>query len=363
LGFYGVEAHPLIAELARLKLAQPPSAMPPLEDVASQMVKEASRLAARRLGRTRPAAATQPVLVQRCFSSEHLELLVAIRDVIRKRQDDPAAAYLKWALLGSLRELASAKVGWPYQRPGKQRRPLFGEPEKRFVARARLIQEDLAKFSDETKSTPASVICGDARSADSWHDLAPSGADGCVSSPPYLNNFDYADATRLELYFWGEVTSWSQMCATVRSGMLTATTQQSSVPAASKAQDSLTSFTDTAEHIRSLTSALEEQRKSRERGKEYDRVVPDYFAGIWEVLKHLASRLKPTAPCVWLIGDSAPYGVYIDTPAIIGDLAQQVGFRLEADVVLRHRGKRWSSNATRHDVQLTERLILFRRRS
>jgi DNA modification methylase len=362
LGFFGIEAHPLVAELASLKLDRPSPAIPILEDLARHVVEDATRLVSRRLGRARPAATSQPDLVQRCFALDHLELLVAIRDIIKRRQDEPASAYLKWALLGSLRELASVKVGWPYQRPAMRRRPMFGEPDKRFIARSRLIQDDLSKIASSLDTPLATIYCGDARLSASWNDLEPRTADGCVSSPPYLNNFDYADATRLELYFWGEVTTWSRMCASVRSGMLTATTQQSSVPAASEAIKGLGDFGRTFGWIDSLTASLEQQRKARERGKEYDRMVPEYFLGIAQVLANLATRLKAGAPCVWLIGDSAPYGVYVDTPAIIADLAGHIGFGHEGDLVLRKRGGRWASNTTRHAIQLTERLILLRRR-
>jgi hypothetical protein len=64
---------------------------------------------------------------------------------------------------------------------------------------------------------------------------------------------------------------------------------------------------------------------------------------------------------MWLIGDSAPYGVYVDTPAIIGRLAAGHGLAVEQDVLLRHRGDRWASNATRHQEKLSERLVLLRR--
>lgn len=362
LNFFGIEAHPLIAELGRLKLDRPGVTTEALEESALEVVRDAKKLASRRLGRARPAATNQPDLVQRCFTQDHLERLIAIRDTIKKRVEDPASPYLKWALLGSLRELASVKVGWPYQRPAIQRRPAFDEPEKRFVARARLIQEDLLMLATLSDAPTAQIHCGDARDLRSWTDLKPASVDGCVSSPPYLNNFDYADATRLELYFWGEITSWSEMCTKVRSGMLTATTQQSNVPAANAALDGLSKFQSPFEGIESLTAELKTQRKVRKRGKEYDRVLPDYFLGISQVLANLAKSLKAGAPCVWLVGDSAPYGVYVDTPAIIAKLADHLGFDLEADVVLRQRGERWSSNATRHGVRLSERLIVLRRR-
>ncbi|HET9895296.1 MAG TPA: hypothetical protein VFQ44_10215 [Streptosporangiaceae bacterium] len=189
----------------------------------------------------------------------------------------------------------------------------------------------------------------------------PVPADGCVSSPPYLNNFDYADATRLELYFWGDITSWAEMCRDVRSEMIVATTQQSRVSMTQEALESLARYGKTGGEIARLTRRLAAERKNRKRGKEYDQVVPSYFLGISQTLGNLAGALAPGAPAVWLIGDSAPYGVYIDTPAIIAKLAAEQGFTVEEDMLLRHRGNRWANNSTRHKMKLSERLVLLRR--
>jgi hypothetical protein len=143
--------------------------------------------------------------------------------------------------------------------------------------------------------------------------------------------------------------------------MLTATTQQTTVGAMQQALVGLQRFGSTGVRIVNLTDKLKAERRARPRGKEYERVVPDYFVGMAQVLVNLADALRPEAPCVWLIGDSAPYGVYIDTPELIGELAEQLGFRVEADILLRHRGQRWATAANRHRVQLSERLLLFRR--
>ncbi len=37
-----------------------------------------------------------------------------------------------------------------------------------------------------------------------------------ITSPPYVNNYDYADATRLEMTFWGEVQGWGDLHQQVR---------------------------------------------------------------------------------------------------------------------------------------------------
>ncbi|MER3513726.1 MAG: hypothetical protein C4310_04470 [Chloroflexota bacterium] len=56
--------------------------------------------------------------------------------------------------------------------------------------------------------------------------LEPESIDLAVTSPPYLNNYDYADRTRLEMYFWGWVRSWRDITEKVRDKLIIAATTQ-----------------------------------------------------------------------------------------------------------------------------------------
>jgi hypothetical protein len=207
------------------------------------------------------------------------------------------------------------------------------------------------------------VVAGDSRESTTW-DQAFGGtkADACVSSPPYLNNFDYADATRLELYFWGPVASWKEMCESVRSGMLVATTQQTRQAVAQAAYEQLTRYPALNKQLQPLVKALEIERQRRKGGgKEYDRVVGPYFVGLAGVLSNLYEHLAPGARCAWLVGDSAPYGIYLDTPRLISALAGDLGFDVLTDDKVRTRGQRWRTDGVRHQVELSERMIVFSR--
>ncbi|MEU4229138.1 DNA methyltransferase [Nonomuraea sp. NPDC026600] len=355
--FFGIEAHPVIAELAALKLQSPPGDPAQLIEAGNNLASSvAKELKSKSQGAT---ISLEPDLVQRSFSESTLGELLILRELIKSETQGAWSPYAKWALLGSLRDLAAVQVGWPYQRPGRRRKARYESVLARFQQRLSWIAEDLA-MQREIDAT-SMVLAGDARDAKFWQKAPMEVSHGCVSSPPYLNNFDYADATRLELYFWGEATSWAEMVRTVRSDMITATTQQSSVPAARTASDMLASLGSTSSKISTIVEALTEERKARPRGKEYDRVIPEYFSAIAKVLENLASSLAPGACAAWLIGDSAPYGVYIDTPALIGEIAENFGLCQEKDITLRHRGNRWATNATRHKVLLSERLLLMRR--
>jgi hypothetical protein len=346
----GIEAHPLIAELAATKLARPPGPADGLRRAAHALVAMAD-------GATGDTEA-EHTLVRRCFDWAVLERLVAMRDALDTGSRSPWRRYLRWALLGTLRDVASVKVGWPYQRPAVDREAPHGDPRARLLERAEMIAKDL-----EHEVRPRGrVVCGDARSARTWRRAASTGRfDGCITSPPYLNNFDYADATRLELYFLGTVSSWGQMCDEVRSGMVVATTQQSGRRHAHRALARLRQYESIYREVAELTTLLGVERGRRARGKEYDQVLPAYFADLARVLVHLRANSARGARAAWLIGDSAPYGVHVDTPRLVGALARDVGFALVDDVVVRSRGLRWRTNGSRHQVPLSERLITLRR--
>lgn len=346
--FAGIEAHPAIAELAQLKFSRPGNPEG-LLDSAADLVARVD---------TRPID-SEPEMVQRCFEPDTLRRLVGLREAIVNEFDDPWVKHLKWALLGCLRDVANVKVGWPYQRPDVARRAPHKDVERRFLQRVQLIADDLADAIAPNKSL---VVQGDSSSVEAWTDVLGSRkAAACVTSPPYLNNFDYADATRLEMYFWGLARSWSELCSDVRSDMLTATTQQTRVKASEDAVARLQDATTVSAKIDAHIASLQSERLRRPRGKEYDRILAPYFLGIGKVLSLLHSHLAPGAPSAWVIGDSAPYGIYIDTPGLISEIAAEVGFELETDVLVRNRGARWRTNGNRHQVKLSERMIVFKK--
>jgi hypothetical protein len=348
LRFTGIEAHPLVAELSSLKFRRPAS--------PEQLIERAKSLVAeQRIS----APQAEHDLVKRSFEGSTLAKLLGLRDRIRELDADPWQLHLKWSLLGALRDCASVNVGWPYQRPNISRVPRIVDPYRAFVRRATWMAEDLGVSGPA--STMASVFTGDARDAKTWtHALGQCLADAIITSPPYLNNFDYADATRLELYFWGEVSSWKQMTSFARSGMVIASTQQSKKQLAYEAAAMLTAnCPESAGRIRVLTEALHREYEKRPRGKEYQQVLPSYFADLAQVLINIREHTSPQAPIVLVLGDSAPYGVYVDTPDLLASIGQELGFTRRSTQILRRRGLRWHTNGTRHNVALSEKLVVL----
>lgn len=344
--FAGIDAHPLIVELARAKLSPPDRPTEELVEVATE-ISEASKA----------SIDQEAELVRRCFDPETLGVLCGMRAQINRQSR--WKTHLTWALLGTLRDVSDKKVGWPYQRPGQSRQPVTKDARARFLKRAEVMAEDI---SEQPLSGIGRVRLGDSRSAKPWRELLDGDkADACITSPPYLNNFDYADATRLEVYFLGRATSWYELCERIRAKMMIATTQQSRAGVARRHEAQLKGAGEAGEAVISLVERLREERRSRARGKEYDRLVPSYFCGLRAVLEKLAPSLKPGAKCSWVVGDSAPYGVYIDTPKLIEILAEGEGFKALGSERIRQRGNRWVQNGSRHHVALDERIITLQK--
>ena len=343
----GIEVHPEIAELAKLKVK--PFARP------ARIVDDARRVA-RDIAEADISRETD--LVARSFDEDSLRELVSIRDQLKAHPRRATTQYLKWSLLGALRDCARVQVRWPYQRPAVRRKPRIAEPARAFLRRAEWMAADL---SESSRDSAAIVLRGDARRLGDWvRVLGDEPADAVVTSPPYLNNFDYADATRLELYFWGVARTWSEMVERVRAGMLTASTQQARSAAASESMARVAAIAPhTASVLESLTSRLEAERRRRPRGKEYDRVIGPYFEGMSRVLVNMRKCVRPGARIALVVGDSAPYGVYVDTPGLLAQLAQELDLRLVNVSTIRPRGARWVNNGVRHQHALTERLVVL----
>jgi DNA modification methylase len=163
----------------------------------------------------------------------------------------------------------------------------------------------------------------------------------CITSPPYLNNFDYAEMSRMELYFWGYARTWSEITERVRSQMIVNTTTAPShlkhahLKFAAKLPESERKF------LTPIVAQLRERRIQKAGKKDYFALVYPYFAQLLEVLQGCHRVLKPESPIHVIIGDSFLYGIHIPAGDICRRLMEVAGFDSLEQVLLRTRGERW----------------------
>ncbi|MBN2470919.1 MAG: hypothetical protein JXN59_09355 [Anaerolineae bacterium] len=308
-----------------------------------------------------------PELIYKCYHIADLRVLYLIREFINNEQTsfDPHIKELaKLALTDSLRGSAAAGTGWPYISPRKN----TGEqpPKDALKVFIRTLWEmygDL-KMIINSQSWQSQIhnVLGDSREQQTFEANTISLA---LTSPPYLNNYDYADRTRLETYFWGIANSWGEITEKFRNRLMVAATTQ---VMRSKYQVEKTleqDIHDTEPHVYQVVQEavlkLADLRLQKGGRKDYDLMVALYFNDIHKVLRETFRLLKPGGYFSLVLGDSAPYGVHIPTGLLIGQLGLGVGFQEFHYNELRQRGGKWKANPQRHSVKLREGVVILRK--
>lgn len=199
----------------------------------------------------------------------------------------------------------------------------------------------------------AKTIVGDARaiSKSVQHQV-----DAVITSPPYANNYDYADALRFEMTFWGDVSGWGDIHDAVRKYLIVSSSQHAS---RERLEINALLESDAVQPIRHelgiVMQELAQVRESHGGKKHYHTMIGAYCRDISLVLRQLRLACKDGAKMCWVIGDSAPYGVYCPIDKWIAELAMAAGFKEHRFEKLRDRNIKWKNR--KHRVPLQEGLL------
>ena len=352
----GVEAHPFVFWVAKTKMH--------LDYDLDQLATDLCRVTDEASAIIRSGVICDdvwPALIYKCFQQDTLQDLYALREAILTLDtDEHRRDFFKMALTATLRIVTTAGAGWPYIAPSKfAKRTVVRNAFQEFRNRCNLMLDDVASRA-MINTTPSEhrLVNGDARSLTEY--TGHESIDLMLTSPPYLNNYDYADRTRLETYFWGMYDSWGQITREVRDHLIIAATTQIRSTAMQDVR-MCPGVKAVSPRIQSeLVAMIEELSKLRmvKGGKKtYDLLVAGYFEDMLQVVQGAYAILKPGSSFILVLGDSAPYGVHVRTDELIGELAVAVGFS-EFDVeVIRKRGDKWAGNSQRHKVPLRESIV------
>jgi len=362
---FGVEAHPFVYRIAQTKMNWNITR----EEVLS-VIKDV-RLVFQNTTHTMPDTTSIvleeqfPELILKCYETDTLRDLFILRQTILTYDMSPELRNFFFVVVTALlREISTAATGWPYIAPNKKKvtssnKDVFTE----FAIIARRMVDDVDKIKEMSqgryKNSRHRLINGDSRNT-KLH-ITEESMDHVFTSPPYLNNFDYADRTRLELYFWGEASTWGEISEQVRTKLITSATTQiaRSDPKYDISDEIRKDCPDVTKFIETSICQLSDLRKTKGGKKSYDLLVAGYFNDMHLIVKDVYRVLKPGTKALFVLGDSAPYGVHIPTDDLIGQIGLGVGFDTYEIDILRTRGEKWKANPQRHSVALRESIVIL----
>jgi hypothetical protein len=119
---------------------------------------------------------------------------------------------------------------------------------------------------------------------------------------------------------------------------------------------------DVYTQLNEAIQTLSERRLHKGGKKSYDLLVAGYFNDMYHEIREAFRVLKPGCCAVFVLGDSAPYGVHIPTDELIGQIGKGLGFSDYHITVLRERGGKWGENPQRHKVKLKESIVTLIKR-
>jgi hypothetical protein len=341
----GVEAHPVVSRICKAKLlwTTPPQR---LGGFAANVLRQAEKRMSR--------AADYPSLIERSYDRDALTSLDALKSSWLQLQDKSQESELVWlALTAILRPTSKAGTAqWQYILPNKTKKKVMA-PFLAFQQQIEIIKADLRWMQVRANESLAEIIAGDARTL---ADNASREVDAVITSPPYANNYDYADALRFEMTFWGDVNGWGDIHDAVRKHLIVSSSQHSSRERLRLA-DLLRSeaVAPIRPELTCVVEQLAEVRESHGGKKHYHTMVAAYCRDISLVLQQLRRICKPGSHMCWVIGDSAPYGIHCPIERWIAELAIAAGFKNHRFDKLRDRNIKWKNR--KHRVPLKEGLL------
>lgn len=347
---YGIEAHPFVYRIAKGKLAWKANCNEFLAAI-SEIINRAENLRCK-------FPENIPALLTKCYTEDTLASLFKIRQAyfeIAPKLPEDIQSLTFLAICGILR--ISSYVGtaqWQYVLPNK-RKAKTCEPFLALDNQAALIQADMQYMQNLTKSQ-ANLIQDDARFL---KNIPDNSIDLIITSPPYANNYDYADATRLEMTFWGEVNSWGDLHEAVRKYLICSNSQH-----ASKEKFDLNSLIEEpcikviSDELIPICRQLEEVRKTKGGNKAYHTMIAAYFIDMAKVFHALRRVTTNNCNICFVIGDSAPYGIYVPVQKWLGELALAAGFNSWTFEQIRKRNIKWKNR--KHNIPLQEGRLWIR---
>jgi hypothetical protein len=251
--------------------------------------------------------------LKKLLPDEHLGQLLGARDELLAR--GLYSDNLAFLALSRIVDLSShSQTDGIYKAPTSTKRGL--EPRRALSKVFSAIKEDVTTAPAGFRRTRSSLV---EKSSEIMSEVADGSVSHIVTSPPYLNNFDYAEMTRMLLYFWGLADSWAAITDRVRKRLVVNTTT-----ALSGHRERQIEYRDAApESIRSeldeLVAILGNEKKSRRGKKDYDLILYPYMHQMTKILAECFRCLRKGGRIHIMVSDAAFYGVHVASPQMLVD--------------------------------------------
>ncbi|MCH9661306.1 MAG: site-specific DNA-methyltransferase [Bacteroidetes bacterium] len=340
----GFEPHPFIHRVAKAKLGWNVD-IKLLREIYQEIENKAKE-------KTTETGRLNVPLLGKCFTNDALSKLDSLKDVYLAdfNNGDQINEIIWLGITSIIRSCSTAGTAqWQYVLPNKKKSKVL-DPFEAFTLKMEQMIEDITYTKQQNWLPNSQIINTDARdpefSKKDFFDLV-------ITSPPYPNNYDYADSTRLEMTFWGEIQGWGDLQLSVRQYLLRSCSQHASkdkLVLDDLLQDDV--LIPIKDELTKACKELERIRLTRAGKKSYHTMAAAYFTDLGDIFHALRPLCKKGSKICFVIGDSAPYGIHLAVDEWLGELALSAGFKSYSFEKIRDRNIKWKNR--KHRIPLHE---------
>lgn len=299
------------------------------------------------------------ILLKSLYDKDDLRQLYFIRDYLKLRlTPDNEYLFLKLALTQTLHKVSIHPIAVPYISRSKTLNNNLSAFDM-FKKTAFKMIDDLKDINYDKKTSE--IYLHDSRQRNP--NIEDNSCTISITSPPYLNNLDYGEVSKVCSHFYGITNDWGEITEKVRKKLVTGATTHYKEKEFNfdlwKKQDF---FQDNKDLLNSLMPDIDKikiESKKRKGKKSFHILALYYFEDMYKVLLEMHRVLKSGSKAYLVLGDSAPYGIFIDTTKLLGEIALNAGFSRYEIVKIRERGTKWKSLRYRHSLKLSENILIL----
>lgn len=298
-------------------------------------------------------------LLESLYSNDNLYQLYFIRDyIIENVKEDNILAFLNLALTQSLHKVSIHPIAIPYISRSKTLSNSLSAFDT-FKNTVFKMIEDLKTVIDKPVTTK--IFLHDSRQTNEG--IEDNSCTICITSPPYLNNLDYGEVSKVCSHFFGFTNDWNEITEKVRKNLVTGATTHYKESEFDfevwKKEEFYLNNRMVMDSILPDILKIREISKTRKGKKSFHILALYYFQDMYQVFLEMRRVLCEGSKAYLVLGDSAPYGVFIDTTKVLGEIAKNCGFNGYNIVKIRERGTKWQSLTYRHNIKLSENILVL----
>lgn len=298
-------------------------------------------------------------LLKSLYTKETLAKLYLIRNAVLSIKSKKYSLFFKLALSQTLHKVSLHPIAVPYISRNKKLSQV-DKPWEFFEKICRQMYNDTLPFSKNKKS--CRIYLQDSRFKN--RRIEDDECNLCITSPPYLNNLDYGEVSKVHSHFFEITNSWNDITNVVRKNLVTGSTTHYSktdfVMEKFKNSEFYINNPKIAEDLISTSEAIKDISDKRTGKKSFDILILLYFRDMYSVLKEIRRVVKKKNKTYLILGDSAPYGVHVKTTEILGKISRSLGYNEHKIIKIRTRGTKWKSLRHRHSLELSENVLILR---